>query len=251
MGGLHDGHLALVRRAGEECARTVVTIFVNPTQFNNPADLKVYPRDEAADLAMLSPLGVDLVFAPVVEEMYPPDFDTKVTVGRLTDCLCGIARPGHMDGVATVVTKLLLQSLPDVAYFGEKDYQQLLVVRSLARDLDIPVRIAAVPTVREPDGLAMSSRNGGLTREQRGVAPALYRVLATVAERVRGGARPAAPDLAWGRAELARAGFDSIDYLELRTSESLDALDMTDRPARVFGAAWLGSIRLIDNVPVD
>ncbi len=249
MGALHAGHLALVRRARDECDRVIATIFVNPKQFNRADDLAGYPREEADDASKLHALGVDLLFAPPVEEVYPEGFATKVSVAALADCLCGTTRPGHMDGVATVVAKLLLQSLPDKAYFGEKDYQQLLVVRKMVRDLDIPVAIVGVATVRETDGLALSSRNVLLTAEQRARAPELYRVLRSLAEQLEGGAA-AGPPLASGRADLIRAGFDPIDYLELRAATTLEALARTDRPARVFAAAWLGQVRLIDNLPV-
>lgn len=249
MGALHDGHLELVRRAGQDCARVITTIFVNPMQFNRRDDLSGYPRDEASDAAKLAALGVDVVFAPPVEEIYPEGFQTRVAVPELSACLCGAARPGHMEGVATVVAKLLLQSLPDRAYFGEKDYQQLLVVRRMVRDLDIPVQIEAVPTVREADGLALSSRNLLLTAEQRDRAPALFRVLRAVGDRLEGG-ETAPPALAEGRSALASAGFDPIDYLELRTADTLRPLERADRPARLFGAAWLGEVRLIDNLAV-
>ncbi len=181
MGALHAGHVALVRAAREGCDRVVATIFVNPKQFAANEDLGSYPRREAADLAMLRDAGVDLAFVPAAEEIYPPGFATLVQVSGLTEGLCGAHRAGHFDGVATVVTKLLLQSLPDAAYFGEKDYQQLMVVRRLARDLDIPVRIEGVATWREPDGLALSSRNAYLSPEERRIAPALARVLRRVA----------------------------------------------------------------------
>ncbi|MFQ5774049.1 MAG: pantoate--beta-alanine ligase [Kiloniellaceae bacterium] len=249
MGALHAGHLALVRRARAECDRVVATIFVNPIQFDRTADLERYPRDEARDAAPLSAAGVDLLFAPSVEEMYPAGFATTVSVSGLTDCLCGATRPGHLTGVTTVVSKLLLQALPDVAYFGEKDYQQLLVVRRMVRDLDIPARIAAVPTVREADGLALSSRNACLTADQRARAPAVHRVLAEMAARLAGG-EPAGPVLAAGRQTLGEAGFERIDYLDLRDGETLAALERARPPARLFVAAWLGPTRLIDNVPV-
>src|SRR3984893_13800368 len=181
MGALHEGHLALVRGGGAGCHRVAATIFINPKQFAPNEDLASYPRREAADLAMLRAAGVAVVFIPAVAEVYPPGFATTVRVAGLTDCLCGAHRAGHFDGVATVVTKLLLQSLPDVALFGEKDYQQLQVVRRLVRDLDIPARIEGVATVREPDGLALSSRNVQLTACERRVAPMLYRVLTRIA----------------------------------------------------------------------
>ncbi|MGF1611727.1 MAG: pantoate--beta-alanine ligase [Kiloniellales bacterium] len=249
MGGLHEGHLELVRRAQGDCERVVVTLFVNPMQFNNAADLASYPSDEAADAAALERLGVDLLFAPPVEEIYPEGFATKVTVAQLTDCLCGISRPGHFDGVATVVAKLLGQLQADAAYFGEKDFQQLLVVQRLTRDLDIPVRIVGVPTVRDADGVALSSRNVLLSTAQRAQAPLLYRVLSEIAGKLAAGA-PAAPLLEAGRAALTAGGFERIDYLELRSADELELLERADRPARVFAAAWLGQVRLIDNVPV-
>lgn len=249
MGALHAGHMALVDAANAGCDRVIATIFVNPKQFNRADDLAAYPRDEAADGAKLAAAGVDLLFAPPVEEVYPVGFQTRVSVPGLSNCLCGLTRPGHMEGVATVVTKLFLMTGAERAYFGEKDYQQLLVVTRLARDLDIPIDVIPVPTVRDADGLALSSRNALLTAEQRARAPALYRVLTTLAARLADG-DPAAPLLDWGRAALQRAGFDKLDYLELRAADDLQALAAVVRPARLFVAAWLGSVRLIDNVPV-
>ena len=250
MGALHAGHLALVAAAKADCARVIATIFVNPKQFNQASDLSSYPRDEAGDAAKLAAAGVDLLFTPPVEEVYPAGFETRVSVPRLSNCLCGLVRPGHMDGVATVVTKLFLMTGAGRAYFGEKDYQQLLIVKRLARDLDIPVQVVPVATVREEDGLALSSRNALLTPEQRARARALYRTLTAMAERLAAGGT-AAPVLAWGREELERAGIDKLDYLELRDAENLEELASTDRPARLFIAAWLGPVRLIDNVPVE
>jgi pantoate--beta-alanine ligase len=249
MGAPHAGHLALVRRARDECDRVITTIFVNPKQFNRADDLSGYPRDEARDAGKLEALGADLLFAPPIEEVYPEGFATTVSVPALSHCLCGAARPGHMEGVATVVAKLLLQSLPDKAYFGKKDYQQLLIVRRMVRDLDIPVAVVGLATVRESDGLALSSRNALLTAGQRTRAPELYRVLCRLAEKLEGGTA-AKPLLARGREELVRAGFDPIDYLELRSAAALEALASADRPARVFAAAWLGEVRLIDNLAV-
>ncbi len=249
MGALHAGHLALVARARAECDRVVATLFVNPKQFNDQADLDSYPADEADDAAGFAEAGVDLLFAPAVSEMYPAGFATAVSVAGLTDCLCGAARPGHFDGVATVVAKLFNQAPADRAYFGEKDYQQLLVVRRMARDLDLPIRVVAVPTVREADGLALSSRNRGLTPDQRRLAPRLYETLTALAAKLAGGAA-AAPELARGLADLARAGFEQVDYLDLRDGETLAALDRAAPGARLFAAAELGNIRLIDNISV-
>ena len=257
MGALHAGHLALVARARAECDRVVATLFVNPKQFNDSDDLDSYPVDEADDAAGFARAGVDLMFAPPVSEMYPDGFATAVSVAGLTDCLCGAARPGHFDGVATVVAKLFNQIPADRAYFGEKDYQQLLVVRRMARDLDLAIHIVTVPTVREADGLALSSRNRGLTPAQRTIAPRLYETLVALAADLAGapGAAPGAakaagPALARGRDDLARAGFERIDYLDLRDGETLAARDRAAPGARLFAAAWLGDIRLIDNIAI-
>jgi len=250
MGALHEGHLALVRAAQTECECVVATIFVNPAQFGPNEDLAAYPRREAADLAMLASAGVDLVFMPTTAEIYPPGFATTVRVAGLADCLCGAHRPGHFDGVATVVTKLLLQSLPDVAYFGEKDYQQLLVVRRLARDLDIPVRIAGVPTVREADGLALSSRNAYLSLEERRTAPALAGILRRIAAVLEAQPAAVASEITRGTADLQRAGF-AVEYLEIRVAATLTPVTTTiTKPARVFAAVRLGRTRLIDNLPI-
>ena len=220
MGALHEGHLSLVRAAQAECQRVVATIFVNPKQFAPNEDLNAYPRREETDLAMLRSAGNALVFMPGTAEVYPPGFATTVRVAGLTDCLCGAHRPGHFDGVSTVVTKLLLQSLPDIAYFGEKDYQQLLVVRRLARDLDIPVRIAGVPTVREPDGLALSSRNAYLSPAERWIAPNLARVLRRIAVALAAQSGTVASEIAQGRADLESAGL-AVEYLEIRDADTL------------------------------
>ncbi len=193
---------------------------------------------------------MDLLFAPPEEEIYPPGFATKVSVPDLTGCLCGLVRAGHMDAVATVVAKLLNQAQPDIAYFGEKDYQQLRMIRRMATDLDIPVRIEGVATVREPDGLALSSRNLLLRPDARGRAPAMYRALAAAAERLAGGGQVAEPVLADARRAIAAAGFEPIDYLDLRAEDDLRELARAERPARVFAAAWLGTVRLIDYVAV-
>ncbi len=249
MGGLHEGHLALVHAARAQFRRVVATIFINPMQFEDSADLACYPSDIERDAELLSKAGADLLFLPAVGEMYPPGFATTVGVAGLTDCLCGAARPGHFDGVSTVVSKLLCQATPDAAFFGEKDYQQLLVVRRVVRDLDIPVRIECVATVRADDGLALSSRNFNLSREERALAPSLYRILSGVAQALApGGPAPAA--LEDGREALKSAGFARVDYLELRDGETLAKLERARPPARLFVAARLGATRLIDNISV-
>lgn len=248
MGALHDGHLALVKAALRTCDRAITTIFVNPTQFAPSEDFEAYPRDEADDIAKLDGLSADLVFMPGVSEMYADGFSTKVAVSGLTDGLCGASRPHFFGGVATVVTKLLLQALPDRAYFGEKDYQQLQVVRRMARDLDIPSTIVGVPTVREPDGLAMSSRNWYLSPDERAIAPILHKVLQDIAKQV-GAGTACADAITEGCAALAAAGFDPIDYIAVCDAETLAPIEHVQGPARVLAAAYLGRTRLIDNVP--
>ena len=250
MGALHAGHMALVDASLAVCDRTVVSIFVNPTQFGPGEDLDTYPRPEQEDLAKLAAAGVALAFVPAGKEIYTPGAVTSVSVGRLSAGLCGAARPHFFSGVATVVTKLLIQCLPDRAYFGEKDYQQLQVVRQLARDLDIPVEIVGVPTVREADGLALSSRNAYLGTADRSVAPALHRVLRETATALAGGV-PVAEAIADGWRSLTQAGFTSVDYLAVCDPESLAPLERMEGPARVLAAVWLGETRLIDNLPVE
>ncbi len=249
MGALHDGHLALVKAALDSCDHAVTTIFVNPTQFAPNEDFEAYPRDEADDLSILQALSADVAFVPPVEEMYADGFSTSVAVSGLTEGLCGATRPNFFGGVATVVSKLLLQALPDKAFFGEKDYQQLQVVTRMARDLDIPVEIVGVPTVREADGLAMSSRNWYLSPEERAAAPALYKVLCDIAAKLSAGQTSAAA-ITKGRTVLEAAGFGPIDYIEVCDASSLEPLETADRPARVLAAAHLGRTRLIDNVAV-
>jgi pantoate--beta-alanine ligase len=250
MGALHQGHMALVGAARSECDRVVASIFVNPKQFAPTEDLGSYPRREAADLEMLETAGVDLAFIPAVAEIYPAGFVTLVRVGGLTEGLCGAHRAGHFDGVTTVVAKLLIQALPDVAYFGEKDYQQLMVVRRLARDLDIPVHIEGVPTVREADGFALSSRNAYLSPEERRIAPSLARVLRTIATALARDPTAVAREIAHGSAALQQAGF-AVEYLEIREPETLAALtSKATKNSRVFAAVRLGNIRLIDNMPI-
>ncbi|WP_113154449.1 pantoate--beta-alanine ligase [Nitratireductor sp. OM-1] len=249
MGALHEGHLSLVRAGRERAERVIVTLFVNPKQFNNASDLAAYPRTEADDAAKLAPFGVDVLFAPGVEEMYGNGFATTVSVSGVSEGLCGAHRPGHFDGVATVVSKLLLQSGADCALFGEKDYQQLLVVRRLVADLNIPTEIIGCPTVREADGLALSSRNVRLTPEERRTAPAIANVLRETAERLASGMM-AAPALEAARSALEAAGFDRVEYFDLRDAETLLPIERVDQPARLLAAAWLGETRLIDNLPV-
>ena len=251
MGALHAGHLALVGAARGECDRVVATIFVNPKQFAANEDLGSYPRREAADFDLLRGAQVDLVYAPAAAEIYPPQFSTLVRVGRLSEGLCGARRAGHFDGVATVVAKLLIQSMPEAAYFGEKDYQQLMVVRRLARDLDLPVRIEGVATVREADGLALSSRNLYLSAEERQRAPALARVLRAIAARLTREPGAVAAAIGDGRAELEHAGL-AVEYLEIRDAETLAPVDREiSAPARVLAAIHLGRTRLIDNVAIN
>jgi pantoate--beta-alanine ligase len=250
MGAIHRGHLTLTHDAHGECERVVASLFVNPKQFGPAEDFAAYPRDEAADLAAFRRAGVDLVFMPPVAEMYPPGFATGIRVGGPSEGLESAHRPEHFAGVATVVAKLLLQALPDAAYFGEKDYQQLCVVRRLVADLDIAVRITGVPTVREADGLALSSRNVYLSPAERVAAPLLYRVLRETAARL--AAAPDAVDaaLAAGIAELPVGGF-AVDYLELRDAVTLAPMPQLAAPARLLVAAHLGRTRLIDNIAVE
>ena len=249
MGALHPGHISLVTAAKAASDRGIVTLFVNPKQFNNPEDLAKYPRTEATDAALLQPEGVDVLFAPDTSTVYPPGFATRVTVAHLPDVLCGAHRPGHFDGVATVVTKLLTMTGADHAFFGEKDWQQLQIIRRLVTDLTLPVRITGCPTLREKDGLAMSSRNMRLTADDRLAAPALHRAMLKAAAAIgKGTDERAALDEA--TATILRAGFSQVEYLELRGAEDLLPLAPGDtRPARLFAAAWLGGVRLIDNVP--
>ncbi|HEX9647097.1 MAG TPA: pantoate--beta-alanine ligase [Alphaproteobacteria bacterium] len=248
MGFLHRAHLSLIGIAHARCTRVITSIFVNPAQFGAGEDFASYPRDPEGDIAQLRAAAVDIAFVPALEEVYPPGFATKVAVAGLTDGLCGPRRPGHFDGVATVVAKLLIQSLLDVAVFGEKDYQQLQMIRRMTRDLDLPVAIAAAPTVREADGLALSSRNVYLSAAERALAPALFRALGdSQAALARG--MPVEDACRDAAARLAASGFDPVDYVEVCDSETLEPVERLDRPARILAAAWLGRTRLIDNVP--
>ena len=252
MGALHEGHLSLVRAALDRSDRVIVTLFVNPRQFEDAADLAAYARTEKDDAAKLGPLGVHMLYAPGVEEIYPQGFATTISVGGVSEGLCGAFRPGHFDAVATVVAKLFLQTGAELAFFGEKDFQQLHVVTRMARDLDIAIEIVACPTIREPDGLALSSRNARLSPGERAIAPKLARVLTLAARQLTASAR-VDDTLEQAKAALVREGFDSVDYLELRAQDDLALLDTMHigRPARLLAAAWLGQTRLIDNIRVD
>lgn len=254
MGALHEGHLILVREAKKRAAHVAVSIFVNPRQFGANEDLDKYPRQLAADSALLKAEGVSLLWAPTAEAMYPQGYATNISVAGVSEGLCGAARPGHFDGVATVVCKLFNQVRPDLALFGEKDWQQLAVIRRMASDLDLVAPLAAnifgVPTVREADGLAMSSRNAYLSAEDRARAVALPDAMRVAIAAVRGGqAIPEALKVLTGR--LASAGFSQVDYAEICDASSLAALDALDsRPTRLLVAARIGGTRLIDNMPV-
>lgn len=251
MGALHEGHLDLVREAGRQADRTVASVFVNPTQFAAHEDLGRYPRQEATDAALLAGAGCDLLYAPAVEEMYPPGATTTIAVGGPADGLEGEFRPQMFGGVALVVAKLFNQVAPDVAVFGEKDWQQLAVIRRMVRDLDLPVRLVGVPTARDGHGLALSSRNAYLDEGQLETARRLNGVLADAADRARAG-RPLAGVEKDAHAALLKAGFDRIDYVAVREAESLKpfAAGVVDGPARVLAAAWIGTTRLIDNLAV-
>jgi pantoate--beta-alanine ligase len=251
MGALHEGHLSLVRLAKEKADRVVASLFVNPTQFSPNEDLDRYPRQEAKDHALLAQAGCDLLFAPDADAIYPRGFATSVVVRGVSDDLEGRFRPEMFGGVATVVAKLLIAAEPDVAVFGEKDYQQLLVIRRLVRDLDLPVEIVGGPTVREDDGLAMSSRNAYLDPTQRMIAGRLNLALADAARRARKGESVEAIE-ADTTAELLEAGFDSVDYVAIRSAEDLTPFESAiDADARVLAAGRIGGTRLIDNLAVD
>ena len=250
MGALHAGHMRLVEVAIEQCDAVVASIFVNPTQFGEGEDLDAYPRQEAADAALLEAAGVELLWAPTADQMYPAGYATIISVGGISDGLCGAARPGHFDGVATVVAKLFNQVRPDAAFFGEKDYQQLAVIRRMACDLDFTHDIVGVQTVRDPDGLALSSRNAYLTKEQRANAVALPDAMRDAAGAIAAGGN-VATILEEAKSRLLASGFHKIDYLELRDANTLAVLDDFTQPARLFAAAHIGRTRLIDNIPVS
>lgn len=249
MGALHEGHLSLVRTAKERCGAVIASLFVNPRQFAPHEDFERYPRDEAGDAALLASAGCDLLFAPERAMMYPPGFASNVIVSGVSMPLEGEFRPHFFGGVATVVAKLLLQSLPDAAFFGEKDYQQLQVIKRMAHDLDIPVEIVGCPTVREHDGLAMSSRNLYLSADERRIAARLNHLMHDAIKLVRQG-NPIAGVEHETAQHLIAAGFTSIDYIAIRDAETLQPIDDLARPARILAAAWVGKTRLIDNMAV-
>jgi pantoate--beta-alanine ligase len=249
MGALHEGHLSLVRAAKLRCSHVVATLFVNPKQFAPHEDFERYPRDEAGDANMLASAGCDLLYAPERSVMYPDGFATSVLVSSVSTMLEGQMRPHFFGGVATVVTKLLLQALPDAAFFGEKDYQQLLVIKQLTGDLDIPVEVVGCATVREHDGLAMSSRNAYLSADERRVAARLNLVMHEAIKALHTGAPVDAVEDEANR-HLSAAGFTSVDYVAIRNANTLQAIASRTEPARILAAAWLGKTRLIDNMAV-
>jgi pantoate--beta-alanine ligase len=247
MGALHEGHLSLARAAKADNERVIASLFVNPRQFAPHEDFERYPRDEAGDAALLAGAGCDLLYAPDRAAMYPEGFATNVIVSTVSTPLEGEFRPHFFGGVATVVTKLLLQAMADAAYFGEKDYQQLLVIKRLARDLDLRTQIVGCPTVREADGLAMSSRNAYLSTDERRVAAQLNVILREAIAAVRAGAAIGETETAAAQ-ELKAAGFSVVDYVAFRDAETLVSANDLSRPARILAAAWIGKTRLIDNI---
>ncbi|MFI9504684.1 pantoate--beta-alanine ligase [Nocardia sp. NPDC052566] len=250
MGALHEGHLALVREARRRDDVVVASVFVNPLQFGPNEDFEAYPRDEQRDLALCEKAEADIAWLPSARELFPPGFEVTVAVPRLSAVLCGETRPTHFAGVTTEMTKILILLGPIAVYLGEKDFQQLVVMRAVVRDLGLPVEVRGVPTVREPDGLALSSRNAYLAEAERQDAAALFRILSELIARLRANAEPVAEVLAEGRQELTRAGLHRIDYLELVDSETLDPVRTATAGNRLVAAAWVGKTRLIDNMAV-
>ena len=250
MGALHDGHLSLVRRARADCGVVVASLFVNPTQFVPGEDFERYPRDERRDLELFGGHGVDIVYAPGVGDVYPDGPVASLAAAPdLAEGLCGAVRPGHFDGVVTVVARLFRHCRPDIAYFGEKDYQQFRVIERMVSDLGLPVRVVGMPIVREPDGLALSSRNAYLSPVERRIAPVLHGTLQGIAQDLASGS-DIAVTCAAGRAALGDAGFGRVDYLEVRDPATLRPVSLLGPELRVFAAAWLGNTRLIDNIAV-
>ncbi|UUX51376.1 pantoate--beta-alanine ligase [Nisaea acidiphila] len=249
MGAIHEGHLSLVRLGLERANHCVGTIFVNPRQFGPNEDFATYPRDEEGDFAKFEAAGCDAVYAPAPDQIYGTDYKTEVIVHDISDLMEGASRPGFFTGVATVVSKLLIQAMPDIAIFGEKDFQQLAVIRTMARDLDLPIEILGAPTVREPDGLALSSRNAYLDESQRRIAPALHEAMIAAAATVQNGT---APEIAADQARKATlsAGFQEVDYIDIRDQDSFLTATAPGDNLRIFAAARLGTCRLIDNLGI-
>jgi len=248
MGALHSGHMALISKSIKTCDRTIVSLFINPRQFSDGEDFEFYPRNEQKDVAKLESAGAHLLFVPNIKEMYPDGFSTHVRVDGLSDLLEGTHRPGFFDGVATVVLKLLNQTGTDRAFFGEKDYQQLLIVKRIAQDLNIKTIIEGVKTVREHNGLAMSSRNIFLSKLEYKAAASLYKTLKAVAKHIRQGANITTQET-WGRQELLNSGFSDVDYFSVLDAETLQPCAGPNQVKRVLAAAKIGKVRLIDNVP--
>jgi pantoate--beta-alanine ligase len=249
MGALHDGHFSLVKQSINTTDKTIATLFVNPKQFGPNEDLSIYPRDEAGDAEALNALGVDLLFAPSLKEVYPVNFATEISVPGIGDVMEGVFRPGFFIGVATLVAKLLIQSLPDRAFFGEKDLQQLHVIRKMVADLDIPVEIIGCPIIREPDGLALSSRNVYLSEDERIHAANLYRVLNEISQRALNG-KQISILVKDGEKKLLNSGFSKVDYLVVCNTQTFKEVDCLTKPAYILGAAWVGETRLIDNIQI-
>jgi pantoate--beta-alanine ligase len=249
MGALHAGHISLVQIALKHASAAVATIFINPTQFGPNEDFAKYPRTEEEDIEKLRNAGTHLIYIPTVEEMYPEGAVTRVIVPGISSDLEGAFRPGFFDGVATVVTKLFMQMTPDIAVFGEKDYQQLHIIRQMTRDLDLPIEIYGGPTLRETDGLAMASRNRYLNEKERKIAPALHQILKEVADKLRK-KHPITSSLAEAKQALLLAGFTKVDYIELRDAATLAPLTEIKNPARLLAAAHIGTTRLIDNIGI-
>jgi pantoate--beta-alanine ligase len=250
MGALHDGHFSLVEKSIDTTDKTITTLFLNPKQFAANEDLAIYPRDEIGDADALETRGVDLLFAPSVEEVYSVDFSTEISVPGIGDVLEGAFRPGFFTGVATVVAKLLIQTLPDRVFFGEKDIQQIYVIKRMVTDLNIPVEIVGCPTIREPDGLALSSRNTYLSRSERTKAVALYNILNEISNSVIKG-ETVNGTVEEAKIKLLNAGFSKVDYLTVYGSYNFIELNKLNYPAYVLGAAWIGKTRLIDNIKIS
>lgn len=250
MGALHAGHMRLVEVATEQCDVVVASLFVNPAQFSEGEDLETYPRQEAEDMALFEASGVDLVWAPTLDQIYPDDYSTKVNVGELSEGLDTLTRPDFFEGIATVVTKLFNQIRPDAAYFGEKDYQQLAIIKRLSRDLDFTHEVVGVPTVRDLDGLALSSRNAYLTVDEREKAAALPKIMREASSAIANGVEITTV-VEEAKAKLLASNFHKIDYFEVRSADTLKNVDEFKGPARLFAAVHIGTTRLIDNIPID